>query len=84
MPAALTLAYWVDNLDPFLLRIHGNIGIHWYGVGYQAGFAGWRLGPHPIYARAGRSLVPAAAIPDLMTAAVLGVYVGGRLGSYFL
>jgi phosphatidylglycerol---prolipoprotein diacylglyceryl transferase len=83
MPAALPLAFWVDDLDPFLLRIHGNIGIHWYGVGYVVGFfaGAWLLYR---YARAGRSLVPGPAIPDLMTAAVVGVYVGGRLGSYLL
>jgi phosphatidylglycerol:prolipoprotein diacylglycerol transferase len=83
MTVALPLAYWVDNLDPFLIHFRGNFGIHWYGLGYVAGFAAgaWLLYR---YARAGRSLVPPAAIPDLMTAAVLGVLVGGRVGSYLL
>jgi phosphatidylglycerol:prolipoprotein diacylglycerol transferase len=77
------LAYWVDNLDPFLIHFRGNFGIRYYGLGYVAGFlaGAWLLFR---YARAGRSLVPAAKIPDLMTAAVLGVLIGGRLGSYLL
>ena len=77
------VAYWVDNLDPFLIHFRGNFGIRYYGLGYVAGFlaGAWLLYR---YARAGRSLVPAAQIPDLMTAAVLGVLIGGRLGSYLL
>lgn len=79
----LPLAYWVDTLDPYLLRIHGDFGIRWYGITYVLGFiaGAWLLYR---YAQAGRSLVPEAKIPDLMTAAVVGVLVGGRLGSYFL
>jgi phosphatidylglycerol---prolipoprotein diacylglyceryl transferase len=83
MHPVLPFAYWVDDLSPFLIRFHGNFGIRWYGLCYVFGFlaGAWLLYR---YARAGRSLVPAPAIPDLMTAAVLGVIVGGRLGSYFL
>jgi phosphatidylglycerol---prolipoprotein diacylglyceryl transferase len=77
------LAYWVDRLDPFLIHFTGRIGIRYYGLGYAAGFlaAAWLLGR---YARAGRSLLPAAKIADFMVSAVLGVVLGGRIGSYFL
>jgi phosphatidylglycerol:prolipoprotein diacylglycerol transferase len=77
------LAYWVDTLDPFLIRIHGEFGIRWYGLAYVAGFlaAGWLLRR---YSLAGRSLLPAAAIGDFMVALVIGVIVGGRVGSFLL
>jgi phosphatidylglycerol:prolipoprotein diacylglycerol transferase len=77
------LAYWVDNLDPFLIRFRGNFGLRYYGLSYVAGFlaAAWLL--HR-YARAGRSLLPDAKIGDFMVAAVAGVVLGGRIGSYLL
>jgi phosphatidylglycerol:prolipoprotein diacylglycerol transferase len=77
------LAYYVDRLDPFLIRFRGNFGVRYYGLAYALGFvvAAWLLGR---YARAGRSLLPAAKIGDFMVAAVFGVLVGGRLGSYLL
>ncbi len=77
------LAYWVDRLDPFLVRFHGNFGLRYYGLAYVAGFlaAAWLLGR---YAAAGRSLLPAPKIADFMVAMVVGVVVGGRLGSFLL
>jgi phosphatidylglycerol:prolipoprotein diacylglycerol transferase len=77
------LAYWVDDLDPFLIRIHGEFGIRWYGLAYVAGFlvAAWLLRR---YALAGRSLLPAAAVGDFMVVLVIGVIVGGRLGIFLL
>jgi phosphatidylglycerol:prolipoprotein diacylglycerol transferase len=77
------LAYWVDRLDPFLIRFTPRFGIRYYGLAYAAGFlvAAWLLGR---YARAGRSLLPAAKVGDFMVAAVLGVVLGGRIGSYLL
>jgi phosphatidylglycerol:prolipoprotein diacylglycerol transferase len=77
------LAYWVDRLNPFLIRFSGNFGIRYYGLGYAAGFlaAAWLFGR---YARAGRSLLAPAKIADFMVSAVLGVVLGGRIGSYLL
>jgi len=77
------LAYWVDRLDPFIFHITPRFGIRYYGLAYAAGFvaAAWLL---RAYARAGRSLLPPARIADFMVAAVLGVVLGGRIGSYFL
>ena len=77
------LAYWVDDLDPFLIHFTGRIGIRYYGLAYAAGFlvAAWLLSR---YARAGRSQLPAPRIGDFMVAAVVGVVVGGRIGSYLL
>jgi phosphatidylglycerol:prolipoprotein diacylglycerol transferase len=77
------LAYWVDNLSPFLGPHWGNFGIRYYGLAYVLGFvvALWLL---VRYARAGRSQLPVAQVEGFIIAVVLGVYVGGRLGSYFL
>jgi phosphatidylglycerol:prolipoprotein diacylglycerol transferase len=77
------LAFWVDRLDPFLVRFTPTIGIRYYGLGYAAGFfaAAWLLGR---YARAGRSLLPHPRIADFMVSLVMGVVLGGRIGSYFL
>src|SRR5580692_6055033 len=83
MPPHLFLAYWVDNFSPFIIRFTDNFGIRYYGLAYLLGFiaGSWLLYR---YTRAGRSLVPAAKIADLMTALVIGVLIGGRLGSYLL
>ncbi len=77
------LAFWVNNLDPLMVHISGNFGIHYYGVAYLMGFIGAALFLHA-YVRAGRSLLPAGQISDLIIAIVIGVMVGGRLGSFFL
>ncbi len=79
----LLLGFWVDQLDPFLIRFRGNFGIRYYGISYVLGFlsAAWLLNR---YARAGRSLLPRAKIADFMVAAVLGVVLGGRIGHYML
>jgi phosphatidylglycerol---prolipoprotein diacylglyceryl transferase len=78
----MPFAYWVHNLQPFLVEFSEGIGIRYYGLAYLAGFfaAAWLL--HR-YWRAGRSPFPTDAITDLMTYIVVGTLVGGRLG-YFL
>jgi len=83
MPHPLFFAYLVDNFSPFVVRFTDNFGIRYYGLAYLLGFiaGGWLLYR---YAHAGRSLVPAAKVADLVTALVVGVLVGGRLGSYLL
>lgn len=82
MKIPLLLAYWVDHLDPFLVRFTDTIGIRYYGLAYMFGFlvAAWLLYR---YAKAGRTTLPAAKIGDLMIALVFGVLIGGRVG-YFL
>jgi phosphatidylglycerol:prolipoprotein diacylglycerol transferase len=77
------MAYWVDQLDPFLVHFTRTFGIRYYGVSYALGFlaAGWLL---HLYAKAGKSLLLPNRIADFMVAAVLGVILGGRIGSYFL
>lgn len=79
----LPLAYWVHHPHLFLGPHWGNFGIRYYGLGYLLGFAGAYF-LLVRYARAGRSQLPEARIIDLMTAIVLGVMIGGRLGWFLL
>jgi len=79
----MPLAYWVHDLSPFLGPHWGNLGLRYYGLGYLLGFlAAWWLLVR--YARAGRSQLLPEKIPDLMFALVIGVMLGGRLGSFLL
>ncbi len=77
------LAFWVDDIGPFLGPHWGRIGIRYYGLAYVAGFlaGAWLLRR---YARAGRSLVSVEQVGDLMVWIVLGVLLGGRLGFFLL
>jgi len=88
MPAtALTslLAYWTHDLSPFLLRFgEGGFGIRYYGLAYLLGF-GVGAGLLYFYARQGeRSALKTANVADFITALVVGVMVGGRLGYFVL
>jgi phosphatidylglycerol:prolipoprotein diacylglycerol transferase len=78
----VSIAFWVHNFSPFLIRFNENFGIRYYGLSYLLGFlsSGWLLLK---YHRVGRSPLDANAIFDLMTALIAGVILGGRLG-YFL
>ena len=78
----MSFAYWVHDLQPFLIRFTDSFGIRYYGLAYLLGFvaAAWLLYR---YHKAGRSPFPLDAITDLMTYIVVGVLVGGRVG-YFL
>lgn len=80
--ATIVNGHWVHQMSPFLIQFSENFGLRYYGVAYLLGFltAAWLFYR---YARAGRSLLPAALIGDLMVAIILGVMIGGRLG-YFL
>jgi len=74
------LAFYVHNLDPFLVRFYDDVGIRWYGTAYLAGFVAafyllkW-------LARKGYGSLQEAQVPDfIFFAAIFGVLVGGRLG----
>jgi phosphatidylglycerol:prolipoprotein diacylglycerol transferase len=77
------LAYWVHNLSPFVpyLRFSENIGVRWYGLAYVLGFVGGVL-LFQFYAKKGRSLLSAEKSWDLIVVLVVGVMLGGRLGSF--
>lgn len=77
------LAYWVHNLSPFVpfLRFTENVGVRWYGLAYVLGFVGgvWLF---QLYAKKGRSQLSADKSWDLIVVLVVGVMLGGRLGSF--
>lgn len=81
------LAYWVHDLDPVALRFPEGWplrGVHWYGLAYAAGFlvAGFLLSR---WRR--RGLTPLKDSLDestLITAIMVGVILGGRLGHVLL
>jgi len=77
------LAHWVHDLSPFVIQFTDTIGIRYYGLAYLLGFVGGAVGLH-LYARRGRSQLPAPLISDFIIAIVIGVMAGGRLGSYLL
>lgn len=79
----MLLATWTHHWDPFLIRFSENFGIRYYGLAYVLGFvvAAWLFAR---YWRAGRSQLPALQISDFMLAIILGVMIGGRLGSFVL
>jgi phosphatidylglycerol:prolipoprotein diacylglycerol transferase len=81
------LAYWTHDLDPVAFRFPeswGLRGIHWYGLAYAAGFvvAAWLLGR---WRRQGLTPLRSGADEStLITAVMVGVIAGGRMGHVFL
>lgn len=79
--------YWVHDLSPFLIRFPENPigldGIRYYGLAYLLGFfAAWGL--LRLYDARGKFAIHADARASLMTAIILGVIVGGRIGYMLL
>jgi len=82
MDVAAQPEFWVHDLSPFLIRFSDNFGIRYYGLSYLLGFVlgGWLL---YLAAKQQRLRLAPASVLDLLTALILGVTLGGRLG-YFL
>ncbi len=82
-----TSQYWVHDLSPFLVRFPDNPlgldGIRFYGLAYLLSFlaAWWLL---KLYHKRGRFAIDADARATLMTAIIIGVLAGGRLGYMLL
>ncbi|MBT5901737.1 MAG: prolipoprotein diacylglyceryl transferase [Opitutaceae bacterium] len=76
-------SHWVHDLSPFLIRFTEQLGVRYYGLAYLLGFAlgGWILYRASIR---GRLALPPASVADLMTALIIGVMAGGRLGYFVL
>lgn len=77
--AAGVFATYVHHLDPVALQI-GKFALRWYGLAYLGGFvAGYLLLKH--LAKKGLwVLKPEEAGDFIAAAALLGVFIGGRLG----
>lgn len=79
--------YWVHDLSPFLIRFPENPlgldGIRYYGLAYLLGFFGaWLL--LKLYDVKGKFATDADARASLMTAIIIGVLAGGRIGYMLL
>ncbi|MFT5837327.1 MAG: phosphatidylglycerol:prolipoprotein diacylglycerol transferase [Candidatus Azotimanducaceae bacterium] len=79
--------HWVHDLSPFLIRFPDNVlgveGIYYYGLAYVLGFLGaWLL--LRFYNAKGKFAIGADARATLITAIIIGVLAGGRLGYMLL
>ena len=80
---AVEKTYWEHDLSPFLVRFPENPlgleGIRYYGMAYLLGFlVAWLL--LRIYDSKGKFAIDADARSTLMTACIIGVIAGGRVG----
>lgn len=67
------------NIDPVIFSV-GPLKLHWYGLMYAIGFlAFWWLGN--IHAKKKHTVVQPADVGDIFFYSLLGVVIGGRLGS---
>lgn len=76
-------ATYVHQLDPVIIDLFGKIQLRWYGLAYLAGFlAGYvllkRLAERKLWV-----LPPEKTADFIAAAALLGVFIGGRLGYVF-
>ncbi len=77
------MASILHTLDPFALEISPGMGLRWYGLAYLSGFiVAWMV--LRWMARTGRSTMTVRNADDFVTAMVLGVLVGGRVGHVLL
>ncbi len=81
MTGILAEAY-LHRLDPFAVKFPAGWlldGLRWYGLAYLAGFVLAWLSVRWLTATR-RSVIPVAAVADVIVYVVVGVLVGGRLG----
>ncbi|MEX0775212.1 MAG: prolipoprotein diacylglyceryl transferase [Phycisphaeraceae bacterium] len=80
---APTLAAWVHDLDPFVVRFpEGRFlpaGIRWYGLSYLLGFfVGYLIIRRAV--RVGITTLKPMEVADMVVTLAIGAVVGGRLG----
>ena len=74
-----SLAAWVHDLNPVILRLSEAYQIRWYGVSYITGFAIAYLVLRWL-SRRGVTPIPTARVADAMVILIASVLIGGRLG----
>ena len=83
MQAPAVFATYVHQLDPVIFELFGGFKLRWYGLAYLAGFlAGYVLLKH-LAERKLWVLQPEKTADFIAAAALLGVFIGGRLGYVF-
>lgn len=78
-PFALLLEIRYPWIDPVAVDLPGPFDVRWYGLMYLVGFAAAYVILRRL-ARAGFLRLDPDAVGDLITALVLGVLLGGRIG----
>lgn len=75
------MSYPVSNFDPFLIKFSENpeIGIRFYGLAYLLGFA-IAFFLMKLYMKKGKLNITDDQLWTLITAGIIGVFVGGRIG----
>jgi phosphatidylglycerol:prolipoprotein diacylglycerol transferase len=74
-----TLAAWVHDLSPFVLKFSDDFGIRWYGLSYAMAFLlAWLM--LRWLAGRGATAIPRERAGDVILAGVAGVVLGGRIG----
>lgn len=74
------MAYYFNDLSPFIFQFGNEFGLRWYGMAYLAAFLiGWWL--YRLLAKRGYSDLQPQQVGDfIFAAAVFGVLIGGRIG----
>ncbi|MBE2285666.1 MAG: prolipoprotein diacylglyceryl transferase [Prosthecobacter sp.] len=80
----MTLAYYLHDLSPHLIKITDRVAVHWYGLAYVLGFyLTYRV--MLFLAKRKLSEIKPEAVADFITmVALFGVVLGGRLGYMLL
>jgi phosphatidylglycerol---prolipoprotein diacylglyceryl transferase len=76
-------ATYVHDLDPVIFKIGWGIALRWYGLAYLAGFLGGYALLKNLAEKKLWVLEPAKTADFIAAAALLGVFIGGRLGYVF-
>ncbi|MDX1924284.1 MAG: prolipoprotein diacylglyceryl transferase [Rickettsiaceae bacterium] len=71
------------DIDPYIIRFYGKIGITWYSLSYVTGIlAGWKYALF-LLKKTGSKIKP-TDFDDYITWLIMGVILGGRLGYVLL
>lgn len=76
-------ATYVHDFDPVIFEIGWGIALRWYGLAYLAGFIGGYVLLKKLAEKKLWVLEPAKTADFIAAAALLGVFIGGRLGYVF-
>lgn len=83
MQARTVFATYVHHLDPVIFSFSEALSLRWYGMAYLAGFLGGYLLLKRLAERKLWVLPPEKTADFIAAAALLGVFLGGRLGYIF-
>jgi phosphatidylglycerol:prolipoprotein diacylglycerol transferase len=75
----MTLAAWLHDLDPYVIRFTDGFGLRWYGLSYVAGFVAAYFILRWMGSRELTPIKPERA-GDVIVTLALGAVIGGRLG----